>query len=235
MLQLAMAAAIAPVALVPARASTPDRLIAPPEQPMRYSRTVVRDIADGSHFSVTREFAVDFRHFAGGFMMHGRQLSVSIDAPPALAAFAAMEEARDESRLFPIALDPFGQILSAEVASRGEEDVHLAVDHALAELARQPIAAEERTQLSAFIAALQQAGQRVTAHLPADLFAPDLAPRRAERRIALPGGAEGMVASQFGGVRDRDTGLMRSAEREVVTMVAEASRHLREVWSLTAA
>lgn len=231
-LQLATLAAVVPACVVPARASAPDQLIAPPTGQMRYCRTVVRDIADGSHFAVYRQFLVDFRPFAGGFMMHGRQEAVSAEAPAALADFAAMEEARDESGLFPIALDPYGQILSADVAARSGDDVRHAVDHALAEIARQPLAAEDRAALSAYVVALQQASQRVTAHLPADLFAPAPDPRREERRVALPGGGEGLVASSFGGVRDAETGLMRNAEREVVTVVAGSSKRLREEWSL---
>lgn len=232
MLQLTMAAAVAPIAFAPARATTPDRLIAPPNGQMRYCRTVVRELADGNSFTLCRRFVVDFRQFAGGFMIHGAQEGVAVDAPTALAEFAAIEEARDESGMFPIALDPFGQILSTEVAPPGGDDVNLAVDQALADLAHQPISAEERAQLSAFIVALQQAGNRVTAHLPTDLFAPASAPRREERRIALPGGGEGMVASAFEGERDGNTGLMRTAEREVVTMVAGSSKRLREEWVL---
>lgn len=234
MLQLAMAAAIAPAAFTPARASTPDQLIAPPSGQMRYCRTIVRDLADGTNITVNRQFLVEFRRFGGGFMLHGAQDSVSVDAPPALAQFSELEMARDESVLFPLALDPFGQILSSDNVSRTGNDVGYAVDRALAQIARQPIAEEEREQLAAFVMALQQASQRVTAHLPADLFAPEASPRREERRIALPGGGEGMVASQFGGVRDRDTGLMSTAEREVLTVVASSSKRQRERWTLAA-
>lgn len=232
MLQLTTLAALAPACVIPARASTTDQLIAPPSGQMRYCRSVVRDMADGSHFTVCRQFLVDFRQFAGGFMMHGTQESVSADAPAALAQYAAMEEARDESGLFPIALDPYGQILSADVATNARDDVRHAVDHALAEISRQPIAPEDRAALAAYVSALQLASQRVTAHLPVDLFAPSPAPRRQERRIALPGGGEGLVASSFGGVRDRETGLMRNAEREVLTMVADSSKRSREEWTL---
>ncbi len=232
MLQMATLAALVPACVVPARARATEQLIAPPGGQMRYCRTVVKELAGGWHFTVCRQFVVDFRPFAGGFMMHGRQDSVSVDAPEALAQYAAIEEARDESGLFPIALDPFGQILSADATASTGDDVRHAVDHALAEIARQPIAPEERAELAAYVSALQLASQRVTAHLPVDLFAPSPAPRRQERRVALPGGGEGLVASSFGGVRNLETGLMRSAEREVLTVVAETSKRLREDWTL---
>lgn len=232
MMQLAALAAIAPACAVPAHASSANQLIAPPSGPMRYSRTAVRDMIDGTHFTVCRQFVVDFRQFAGGFMMHGTQETVSVDAPAALAQFAALEQARDESGLFPIALDPYGQILSADVAPSTGDNLRQAVDYALAEIARQPIAPEERAALAAYATALQQASQRVIAHLPVDLFAPAPTPRHEERRVALPGGGEGLVASSFGGVRNQQTGLMRSAEREVVTVVAGSSKRLHEEWSL---
>ena len=197
MLQLATLAALAPACVIPARASTTDQLIAPPSGQMRYCRSVVRDMADGSHFTVCRQFLVDFRQFAGGFMMHGTQESVSADAPAALAQYAAMEEARDESGLFPIALDPYGQILSADVATNARDDVRHAVDHALAEMSRQPIAPEDRAALAAYVSALQLASQRVTAHLPVDLFAPSPAPRYRASATGVPARRGGPCGQQL--------------------------------------
>ncbi|WAT17163.1 hypothetical protein OZN62_09480 [Aurantiacibacter sp. MUD11] len=233
-LQLAMVAAVAPlVGSSRAAATVPDRLIAPPATPMRYVRTVSREMAGGAHFTVTREFTVEFRQFAGGFMLHGNQLAAAVDAPAQLAHFARLEESRDESAIFPLALDPFGRILSTEIAPPAGEEVRLAVEEALTDLASQPIAEDERAQLSQFIAALQGASRRVTAHLPADLFAPASTPRREEQRIALPGGAEGRVETSFAGERDGQTGLMRVAARNVVTVVADSSNRVHEEWRLS--
>ena len=233
MLQLALVAAVAPMALAPARALAADRLIAPPGRQMRYTRRVMREMADGAQFTVTREFAVEFRRFAGGFTMFGSQQSVVAEAPPVLARFVEIEEGRDESGLFPLTLDPFGQIVSAEIAPLAGEGVGLAVDEGLAALRSQRLPDDEQAQLAAFVAAIRQASQRVTAHLPADLFAPVSASRREERRIALPGGGEGSVSAEFGGVCDGRTGLMRSAERAIVTMLGNSSRSQREQWTLT--
>ena len=69
-LRLVMAAAVAPtLCATRLSAATPDRLIAPPSNPMRYSRTLARDLVDGRQVIVTRDFDVTFRRFAGGFMV----------------------------------------------------------------------------------------------------------------------------------------------------------------------
>lgn len=234
-LRLVMAAAIAPtLCATRVSAAVPDRLIAPPSSPMRYRRTLVRDLIDGELVSVTREFDVAFRRLAGGFMMEGQQVGVRMDAPESLAAFVRIEEARDESELFPIALDPFGQILSTRVAQPAGHSVRLAIEEALARIAEQPIGADEREQLSRFVSAMQLASQRVIAHLPTDLFAPAETSRRDERMATLPGGVEGKVESVYECRRDLGTGLMREASRNVLTIVADSSRGTRESWSLTA-
>lgn len=234
-MQIAMAAAIAPaVCSSRALAAPVDRLIAPPSAAMRYARTVVRELVDGSPFAVTRAFDVSFERFAGGFMLRGAQADVQVDCPRALSDFAELERARDESALFPIALDAFGQILSSQIATPAGTDVRRAVNEALGELARQPISEDEREQLSQFVSVLQQAGQRVTAHMPTDLFAPASLARRDEESIALPGGMEGRVETTFECERDAETGLMRAANRTIVTHVAGTSRCTRERWSLTA-
>lgn len=234
-LRVAMAAALAPaICTAPAVSAATTRLISPPANPMRYSRTVTRELVDGTPFSVTREFDVSFRQFAGGFMMHGRQDEVEVECPGVLAEFAELERQRDESGLFPIALDAFGQILSSQIALPAGQDVRRAVDGALADLANQPINENEREQLSGFVAVLHQAGHRVTAHLPTDLFAPSSLSRRDEQSIAIPGGREGSVETIFECSRDADTGLMRAASRSIVTRVGETSRTIREHWSLAA-
>lgn len=234
-LQLALAAAIAPaVCSARANAIAPVRLVAPPSTPMRYTRTVVRQMPGNLSLSVGREFAVTFRRFESGFMLEGQQTGVQVDAPANVAELVRLEEARDESDLFPITLDPFGQILSSRIARPSGQDLHQAVEQALGDLATQPIDQDERAQLSRFVATLQQAGQQVIAHLPTDLFAPEANQRRDERDIALPGGIEGRVETVFESRSDPETGLMREAQRNVITSVADSRRGTLESWSLTA-
>lgn len=229
-----MAAAIAPAVISRHAVARPAvRLIAPPEGPMLYTRSVTRDLIDGTPFTVTRAFSIEFRHFADGFMLHGQQQDVRVDGPEVLAPFAELERARDESDLFPFALDAFGQILSSQIAPQGGPHLRLAVDEAVAEITSHPIGDDERQQVVQFLRALQQVGNRVTAHLPPDLFAPASRSRHEERDIALPGGVEGKVETKFEAERDDRTGLMRVADRSVLTRIAQTTRGTREHWSLT--
>lgn len=234
-MQLTLVTAIVP-AVCSARASalSPVRLVAPPSTPMRYTRTIVRQMPGNLSLAVSREFAVTFRRFESGFMLEGQQTGVQVDAPGNVAELARLEQARDESHLFPIALDPFGHILSSRIARPSGQELHQAIDHALDDLATQPLDQDERQQFSRFVATLQQAGQQVIAHLPTDLFAPEDRQRRDERDIALPGGIIGKVETVFESHRDPATGLMQEARRNVVTSVAESRRSTLESWSLTA-
>lgn len=233
-LRLALAAAIAP-ALASRRALADPgsgRLIAPPTGEMRFRRVLSRDMARGYRMVVHREFAVAFRSFAGGFMVEGEQVLADVEAPPALSAFAELEAARHENGLFPLALDPFGHILSADHALPPAGEIGRALDEARRQIATQPIPESERAELQQFVRAMAEIGAGLTAHLPHDLFAPDEAPRREERSIALPTGDEGRVVTSFEGARDFGTGLMRVAEREVVTEVEGSRRRSLERWSL---
>lgn len=236
-LRLALAATLVP-ALLSRHAKAQHfsgGLIAPPEAPMRYSRIVSRDMVDGRSFRVARSFAVEFRRFDQGFMLHGRQVEVAVDAPAPLTQFAELERGRDESGLFPLALDPFGRILSPGSDLGDQADVGRAIERAFAALSRQQLAQDERATLEGFVAALHAAGGALVAHLPVDLFAPAGGPRQQEQQVALPDGSQGRVLTQFEAELDDGTGLMRSAMREVVTEVNGNRRTTNESWSLTLA
>ncbi|QZH76416.1 MAG: hypothetical protein JY451_07750 [Erythrobacter sp.] len=236
-LRLALAAALAPATIsAQARAQQfSGGLIAPPTDPMRYSRIVSRDLVDGRSFRVARSFAVEFRRFDQGFMLHGRQVEVAVYAPAPLAQFAELERSRDESGLFPIALDPFGRILSPGSDLGDQANVGRAVERAFAALSRQQLAQDERATLEGFVAALHAAGGELVAHLPVDLFAPAGSPRQREQQVALPDGSQGRVLTRFEAELDDATGLMRSAQREVVTEVNNTRRATSESWSLALA
>lgn len=234
-LLLAMGAALAPaMASRMAVAAPADHLIAPPEAPMRYSRSVSRELIDGSFISVSRDFEVLFRRVATGFVMYGQQTDVRIEAPDVLAPFTRIEQARDESGMFPISLDVFGHITSAQIAQTAQASLRRAVQEALSDISTHPIAEDEREQVSHYLNTLQQAGQRVMAHLPTDLFAPAVLNRRDEQTIALPGGIEGIVETVFACERDSSTGLMQAASRQILTCVGQSSRTTREDWILAA-
>ena len=233
-LQMLAAAAVIP-AFASRRVAAAESmsLIAPPAGMMQFQRSVVRGLAGGENISVTRGFAIQFVRVADGFIVDGQQISVDVSAPISLSAFAELERARVETGMFPITLDPFGQIVSDEVpASRGSE-ILTAFDEALQRIASQPLPPGEHVELRQFIAALHQAGAMLTVTMPFDLFAPAESERTENRTVSLPTGDIGVVTSRFGSERDAQTGLMRHALREVMTEVEGDRRETTEQWQLT--
>ena len=199
---------------------------------MRYRRSVTRLLPDGAVLRVTRDFTVRFADASGGYALHGEQVDVAIDAPEAIAGLMQLEAARDESGLFPIALDRGGRIRSEYRGEVSRERIEQAVERTRAELERQSLAPDDRAALSRFVAAVHAVGGDLIAHLPVDLFAPVEQSRRDEQAVPLPGGGEGSVVSLFTARIDSQTGLMREASRAIVTRVAGDRRETREDWSL---
>ena len=228
----AAAALLVPVlAAVPLRAAAHGARFAPPHEPMLYRRRLERGLADGASFSVSRGFEVRFLHQAGGYLVDGRQVEVEVDAPEALAAFVRLEREREERGLFPLLLDAGGAIAAGAgtpVATRLDD----AVREALAVLEARPHAPAERAELVRFVNAFHQSAGKLLTELPRDLFAPVETSRSERRAIALPGGDAGEVAVTFTAERDPATGLMRHAEREVVTVLDGDRRRTLESWSL---
>ena len=85
------------------------------------------------------------------------------------------------------------------------------------------------------IDALSASGASLTAHLPPDLFAPRQEESEQRQEITLPWGQTGEVRVHFAATRSGDTGLMRLATRDVVTMLEGEERRSTERWELFAA
>lgn len=203
--------------------------ILPPSGNMLYRRRLVRGLPDGKTFTVTRDFRVRFEPVAAGFILGGEQLSARVEAPEALASFAAIEEQRVETGMFPLMLDAAGQIVegNAELSAS-------AAEHAMRDV-RQRFPVETGKQANEavdFIEALHNTGTRLTAELPRDLFAPVDNSRSDRREIALPWGDKGEVTTHFEAERDPLTQLMRHAHREVITRMGNDMRRNFEGWDL---
>jgi len=232
-LKMLTAAAVVPAFAPPvAAASGSISLISPPPGAMRFQRSVIRGLVGGAQIAVTREFSISFLRFADGFIVDGRQVSVDVSAPENLSAFAALERARVETAMFPITLDPFGQIISEEPVAERAGEVQAAFDEALQQIRRQPLTFGEHAELQQFIGALHQAGASLTVAMPTDLFAPADGERSENRTVTLPTGDVGLVTSRFGSERDPHSGLLRRALREVSTEVDGDRRETVERWQL---
>lgn len=204
---------------------------APPSQPMRYTRRLERQLADGAHLAVTRSFVVRFVRNGRGFRVEGEQVDVQVEAPEALAAFASLERQRRENGLFPLTLDGDGRITggAAPPAARLDD----AVREAVARIDQHPRDMVERAELLQFVNAIQQSAGGVLTELPHDLFAPGHDRYRESRTIELPDGRAGAVTVTFSATTDPSTGLMREAAREVLTDLGGERRRTLESWALT--
>jgi hypothetical protein len=192
---------------------------------MVYRRTLERSLPGGAMFRVSRDFSVRFEEAGAGFVLTGEQVSARVDAPANLADLAALERQRVEVGIFPLLLDGFGQIIDGQEPAQSGE-----VARAVSDI-RQRFG-NEGAEASALIAAVHQAGTRLTAELPHDLFAPHESPREAREEITLPWGDRGEVLTVFEAERDPLTRLMRSARREVVTRLGNDERRSSEFWEL---
>lgn len=218
------------IAAAPRAAARAPRF-APPADPMRYTRTLERPLADGNRVVVSRSFAVRFERTGGGFRVSGEQLGVETEAPEKLAEFMRIERERREDGLFPLLLDADGKIVGGETAPLSAR-LDEAVREAIALIDRRPRAPAERAELLRFVSAIEQSAGKLISALPPDLFAPAARPRRENREVALPGGESGEVTVTFSATADPMTGLMRRAVREVITTLEGESRRTVESWRL---
>lgn len=210
-----------------------DTSFAPSTQPMRFRRKLERELSDGKWIRVVREFAISFSPRDDGFLVAGEQIGVAVDAPASLRAFSRIEEERVETALFPLTLDCDGFVAELEPAPDAMQAVSEAFLAATSQIEGLPLTELDRTELRAFIAAVHQAGSIVTTKIPLNLFAPGPESQDEERSFALPTGENGRVSSHFSGERDAQTGVMRSAMREVVTEIADDRRRTIETWDLS--
>ncbi|MEO6040705.1 MAG: hypothetical protein ABIP41_02280 [Croceibacterium sp.] len=231
MLRLAAAAALLPVLAARSASALPATRFAPPSAPMRYTRTLRRELAGGAAIVVSRSFSVRFMPLAAGFRIDGEQVAVSVAAPPALARFAELERERRELGLFPLVLDNRGLITGAPSAidTAGLDE---AVKAAAKRFDVAGFAPGERSEADRFVSALHQDASRLVTALPRDLFAPSKLQSAATRDVMLPDGGQGVVTVRFTAQTDPATGLMKQAQREVVTNLSGDQRRTIEDWSL---
>lgn len=215
-------------ALAPrARASAEAVPFAPPTGPMRLTRAVIRPLGDGVSIVATRSYRVTFvAQPDGGWRVDGALVSVTVDAPPKLAALAEIERGRRDDTMFPLWLDRGGTLKGA--ADLGARD-HAAIDEAV-ETARKQIKAPTPGDIAFFARIRAAAAGSATAHWPEVLFLPGAFSQQSERRFALPDGGEGTVEVRF--TRSGCCGTMQQAERTVTTRMGGRDEDAIERWTL---
>lgn len=228
----AMAALALPLAGAPQIARAQRRAFAPPPGFMVYTRRLERSLPGNARFSVSRSFTIRFHHEDGGYRVAGEQLAVEVDAPESLAPFAVLERERREEALFPLYLDQHG-LIAADAEMTQSPRLDQAVREVLRRIGELPVPEADQAEMTAFVRAVHANAAQFLTALPRDLFAPDGESSTQSRTVALPGGGQGVVTVGYAAETEPSTGLMRSAQREVVTDFAGDLRRTLERWTLT--
>jgi hypothetical protein len=201
---------------------------AAPHEPVVLTRTVWRTLRDGQQIVVRRSYLLGFAVDGDGFMVTGQQLDTEVEAPPALAALARLEQGRVDTAAFPLRLDAAGMIRSGSAPTGGQARLDGA-SAARALIAGASLPPADQREGEAFIAAIAAQGGAVP--WPLDLFNPRAANHTDRREIALPDGATGTLTVTLAAESQRFDGLPTKVSREVVSELGETRRVSREEWT----
>lgn len=205
--------------------------VAVPEGAMKLMRKLSRGLRDGKAITVTRSWRVEFTLQSRGIAVSGKQISVEVEAPPALAQLSEIERTRSTASLFPILLSPDGRIMAAgEITSRDSLDRAITVAERL--LDKRDMGSETANNANLFFASLQQAGSSMLDEMPGDLFFPSTQPASNTRNVPLPDGTIGTIELSWQASVQSGTALLASARREVTTRLGESALQSSEEWRL---
>jgi len=203
-----------------------------PQDAMRLTRVLVRELGDGAAITVQRGWDVSFARQGRGIIVSGTQTSVSVDAPPSLAELARIEERRGTQAMFPIMLSDTGLILSGGGNAAAPADMAPALRAAERMIASRPQSEARRDNLRRYLSEIHRAGSGQFDSLPADLFFPAGTPVRRAEAVALPGGLTGEFALEWNARPAPGAGWLASGERLIVTRIEGLERRSREGWTL---
>jgi len=225
-------------AAAPAPAQPPASIspaFAPPEgEPLLLTRTLRRELVDGKVIVATRRYRVHFTRSDTGWTIDGALVASEIEAPPALAALAAIERQRPDDTLFPIRLDAVGVIQPRDDTATPDGPAwRAALDKAIKLASARGEPATDGAALNLLVQQMQTvAGAATLSRWPITLFLPDQVNSREERRFALPEGTEGTIVAELECLPAKGLETMGRAERRVMTEIAGSRRVTRESWSL---
>lgn len=226
------------IAAVPAPAQPPASVrpvFAPPEgEPLLLTRMLRRELVDGKVIVATRRYRINFIRSDTGWKINGALVASEIEAPPALAALAAIERQRPDDTLFPIRLDAAGVIQPRDgTATPDGPEWRAALDKAIKLASARVEPATDGAALNLLVQQMQAvAGAATLSHWPTRLFLPDQGNSREERHFALPDGIEGSIVAELECVPAEGLETLGRAERRVITKISGTQRVTRELWSL---
>lgn len=207
------------------------RFAPPSRHPLILARKVVRELPGGAAIVAIRRYRVFFRPVDGGWQLDGALIASEIDAPPRLAAIAALERDRADDGLFPINLDHAGRIIAEPAADMGRAAVGGALDAAKRSASRVAASAPADGFL-AQIGAAATSPQGGLTRWPQALFLPHGLSGTSEQAFSLPDGSLGSVQISLQSEPAPGMATMGHAARVVVTQAAGTRRVAREEWTL---
>lgn len=201
----------------------------PPLTDLVLTRTLWRSLHDGAEIMVRRRYDVQFVADGRDYRLDGKLIDAAVAAPPALAAFAAMEKDRPDTSLFPVRIDATGRILAD--GTPPPPGAHAQLDRVARSVIEQSgLGAQDKLAANQQLGLLT-GGAGAIGNLPSDLFRPQPGERRERRRLSLPGGMEGAIEVAIT-VRAGAAGtLPQTVERVVTTTLEGTTRVSRELWS----
>lgn len=205
----------------------------PPTTPLILSRTLLRPLPGGQPISVTRRYAIRFSKEDSGFILEGKLLDVTVDAPAQLADLAAIERDRPDQALFPARLDWRGRVLTADRASPEPDTLRRALTGASAVLSASRLAPTEKRELSDAVKTVGNAS--ALSVWPPFLFNPGPQERTTRQQVSLADGSSGEVEVRIRASEVRAGGLAHRVERSVTTRIANSERTTHEIWTITSA
>lgn len=201
-----------------------------PSATLVLERTLDRHLADNALIRVTRCWSCTFQALGAGAVVDASQISAKVDAPPSLAAFARMEEARDASAIFPVQLDRSGLIVGWDEETG--PDIGTAVARAMDVIEAAVANPGERQEARSFISSIGNAASGLVSQVPRDLFYPATGQSVETQPVTLAGGLQGSFEVAIAASADPQTGLLRQSERRVTTRIGDSSCETREAWRI---
>ncbi|WP_128891417.1 hypothetical protein [Erythrobacter sp. HKB08] len=203
----------------------------PPTGPARLKRTLTRGLSGDAAIVVQRSWDVRFERSSSGYSLSGKQVSVAVDAPPALAALADIERKRIADGFLPMEITPGGMIASRS-AVPSKEAVAQAVEVAARLFEDGGMPAQDRAAANRFLAHIHQSASQSLSALPTDLFMPVSTRHQASEEILGAGGVAGEVGSVFTAEMAENGHHMAWAKRVVTTRIGGDERVSSDLWEL---
>jgi hypothetical protein len=220
---------VLPALALPVRLAAKQQIRVFPAGPIRLRRELERGLGGGASLIVTRDWECRFFANREGARIEGRQVDVSVMAPPALAALAEIERKREVSGLFPLKLDRGGAIVGWP---SGEANVARAVERAAREIDKKAVEQSAQADAKRYVAEIGRTAAELVSQVPRDLFYPQTGKRTETRSLDLPGGEKGSYEITIFAKSRRSDGLLETSERRIVTRIGGSARVSRETWTI---